>query len=370
MLKEIYIDNFRRFINQRIEFSETMLIKGRNGTGKTTLIELIRRLKRFIVNNDNTGHVNELFTSEDVPRWLSGDYGQVLSHIEIKLQKAGIEYVYKLKIQLSQKDEKVRIYSEQLAINDELVYVSGIDDDNVHVRTDDGRDFVYGFDWHHSGLLISARVSKKIRTFLDEVDHRIHAFVLEPDTILEDDNQSEALAFTGHNFSQWYSKMLTRDIESASDVLKSYREFLPNCKRVFLDNNNEFTIEETGLEKSLFDIRFSELSTGQKKLCIYYAIFKLFPENSTFIFDEFENHLSPNELQPLYDMIQTQQDERDNQVILVSHHDKTINWYHESSLEFSLSGLPAHVKVDRAGDNGDVDDFFQVVQNHTAPYRM
>jgi predicted ATPase len=126
-----------------------------------------------------------------------------------------------------------------------------------------------------------------------------------------------------------------------------------------LDNNNEFIIEETGLEKSLFDIRFSELSTSQKKLCIYYAIFKLFPENSTFIFDEFENHLSPDELQPLYDMMQTQQDERDDQIIWVSHHDKTINWYHESSIEFSLSGLSAHVKVDRAGDNGDADDFFQ-----------
>jgi predicted ATPase len=140
--------------------------------------------------------------------------------------------------------------------------------------------------------------------------------------------------------------MLTQDIESASDVLKSYREFLPNCKRAFIDKTNEFTIEEEGTGKS-FDIRFSELSIGQKKLCIYYALFKLIPANSTFVFDEFENHLSPGELQPLYDMLQTRQDEKNYQVILVSHHDKTINWYHESALDFSLSGLPAHVKVDR-----------------------
>jgi predicted ATPase len=359
MLKEIYIDNFRRFINQRIEFSETMLIKGRNGTGKTTLIELVRRLKRFIINNDSTGYVSQLFTAEDVPRWLSADYGQVLTHIELKVQTDDGEYAYKLKIQLSQRDGKVRIYSEQLAMNNETIYISDISEDNAHVRTDDGRDFIYGFDWHHSGLLTTSRVSKRVRLFLDEMEHRIHAFILEPDTILTDESQSESLAFTGYNFSRWYSKMLTQDIESASDVLKSYREFLPNCKRAFLDNNNEFTIEETGADRRVFDIRFSELSTGQKKLCIYYAIFKLFPENSTFILDEFENHLSPNELQPLYDMLQTQQDERNVQVILVSHHDKTINWYHESSLEFSLSGLPAHVKVDTAGNNDEADSFFQ-----------
>jgi predicted ATPase len=352
MLKEIYIDNFRRFINQRIEFSETMLIKGKNGTGKTTLIEIIHRLKRFIVNNDNTGHVSALFTLEDVPRWLSGDDGQVMAQMELKIQAGSSEYAYKLKIQFNLKEQKVRIYSEELTINDESIYVSDISDDNVHVRKDDGRDFIYGFDWHHSGLLISARVSKKIRAFVDEVERRIYAFILEPDRPHAEDNQSESLSFSGYNFSRWYSNMLTRDIESASNVLKSYRDFLPNCKRVFIDKANEFAIEETGADKS-FEIRFSELSVGQKKLCIYYAMFKLIPANSTFLFDEFENHLSPGELQPLYDMLQTQQDEKEYQVILVSHHDKTINWYHESSLEFSLSGLPAHVKVDWSDHNNN-----------------
>jgi hypothetical protein len=91
-----------------------MLIKGRNGTGQTALIELIRRLKRFIINSDSTGYVGQLFTAEDVPRWLSADYGQALTTIEIKVQTDGSEYVCKLKIQLSQKDGKVRIYSEQL----------------------------------------------------------------------------------------------------------------------------------------------------------------------------------------------------------------------------------------------------------------
>jgi predicted ATPase len=348
MLKEIYIDNFRRFINQRIAFSETMLIRGKNGTGKTTLIELIQKLKRFIVNSDSTSHVSELFTLEDVPRWLFSDYGQVVTQMELKIQAGSNEYVYKIKIQLSLKDQKIRIYSEQLLVNNELVYASDLNEDSVHVRTDDNRDFVYGFDWHHSGLLTAARVSKRIRLFLGEIEQCLHVFILEPDKFSAGDGQSDALAVSGCNFSRWYSNMLTQNIESASDVLKSYREFLPHCKRAFIDKANEFTIEEMGADKS-FDIRFSELSIGQKKLCIYYAIFRLLPPGSTFVFDEFENHLSPDELQPLYDMLQARQDEKAYQVILVSHHDKTINWYQESFLDFSLSGLPAHVKVDLQG---------------------
>jgi predicted ATPase len=349
MFKEIYIDNFRRFINQRIEFSETMLIRGKNGTGKTTLMELIYRLKRFIVNNDNTGHIRELFTPEDVPRWLSGDYGQVITQIELNVQAGDNEYSYQLKIQFNQKEQKGRIFSEQLLVNRETIYISDLGDDSIHVKTDDNRDFMYGLDWHHSGLLTAARVSKKIRAFMNEIERHIHVFIIDPDRPSFEDDQPESLAVAGQNFSRWYSYMLTQDIESASGVLKSYREFLPNCKRVFINNNtNEFTIdEEMGDEKS-FEIRFSELSTGQKKLCIYYALFKMIPSGSTFVLDEFENHLSPNELQPLYDMVQTQQDEKNYQVILVSHHDKTINWYQESALEFSLSGMPAHIKVDRS----------------------
>lgn len=360
MLKEIYIDNFRRFINQRIEFSETMLIKGKNGTGKTTLIDLIQRLKRFIVNNNSTGHVGELFMAEDIPRWQTGDYGQITTHFELKIQTDSNEYIYKLKIQLNLKDQKVRIYSEQLLIDNAVLYISDLNNDSVHVTTDDNRNFLYGFDWHHSGLLTAARVSKKIRDFLYEIEHHLYVFILEPDRNLAEDVQSDSLAPSGFNFGRWYSNMLTRDIEAASEVLKSYREFLPNCTRTFIDKTNEFTIEEKAEADKNFDIHFSELSTGQKKLCIYYAIFRLLPPGSTFIFDEFENHLSSDELQPLYDMIQTQQDERNYQVILMSHHYKTINWYHESSLEFSLSGQSAHIKVDGSGSGGDIKDFFQL----------
>jgi predicted ATPase len=358
MLKEIYIDNYRRFINQKIEFSETMLIKGKNGTGKTTLMELIYRLKRFIINNDNTGHVRELFTPEDVPRWLSGAYGQTIAQIEFNLQSGDDEYSYHLRIQFNLKEQKGRIFSEQLLLNHEKIYVSDLEEDSVHIRTDDNRDFIYGLDWYHSGLLNAARVSQKIRTFMHEIEQHIHVFIIEPDRIFYEDDRSDSLAITGQNFSRWYSSMLTQDIESASEVLKSYREFIPNYKRAFIDNNtNEFTIEEMG-DGKIFGIRFSELSTGQKKLCIYYALFKMIPPGSTFVFDEFENHLSPDELQPLYDMVQTQQDEKNYQVILVSHHDKTINWYQETALEFSLSGVPAHVKVDRV-DDSDATDFFQ-----------
>jgi AAA15 family ATPase/GTPase len=70
VITEIYIDNYRRFINETITFDNTLLIAGKNGTGKTTLLELIYKLKRFLMNNDNLGHINNFVSTDDVPRWL------------------------------------------------------------------------------------------------------------------------------------------------------------------------------------------------------------------------------------------------------------------------------------------------------------
>jgi hypothetical protein len=36
----------------------------------------------------------------------------------------------------------------------------------------------------------------------------------------------------------------------------------------------------------------------------------------------------------------------DIQLIIVSHHEKTLNWYHDCSLVFSLEGIPSHIKVE------------------------
>jgi energy-coupling factor transporter ATP-binding protein EcfA2 len=352
MLNELYIHNYRRFLNSTIVFEKTVLIAGKNGAGKTTVIELLNKLKYFIINPDSTGHLEKLMVRDDVPRWMVSDYGQVETHFILKMNCSGLSYVYELKIQYNLKESKCRVFSETLSVDDNLVYNFHIDNEAAVVITDDKRNFKYGVDWSHSGLSLAGRVNSRIKQFITDITTKLHVFIIAPETAAGQIDPS-GLDISGGNFSGWYTKMLTQNIEVAADVLNSYKIFLPNCSRTFIDpKTGEFTIEEKNSEGG-FEIRFSELSAGQKKLCVYYALFKMLPQGSTLVFDEFENHLSPAELQPLYDLVQYQQDEKDLQTILVSHHQKTLNWYHDSALLFSLSGLPAHIKIDADDDNGD-----------------
>jgi ABC-type uncharacterized transport system fused permease/ATPase subunit len=53
MLTRVYIDNFRSFQNFEFKPEAKQLLLGTNGSGKTSLLEAIRRLKDFVDGNSN-----------------------------------------------------------------------------------------------------------------------------------------------------------------------------------------------------------------------------------------------------------------------------------------------------------------------------
>jgi AAA15 family ATPase/GTPase len=48
MLKRLYIDNFRCFVNFEYKPERKQLLLGANGSGKSSLLEAVRLLKEFI----------------------------------------------------------------------------------------------------------------------------------------------------------------------------------------------------------------------------------------------------------------------------------------------------------------------------------
>ena len=53
MLTRIYIDNFRSFVNFEYRPERKQLLLGSNGSGKSSLLDAIRYLKRFIEGDEN-----------------------------------------------------------------------------------------------------------------------------------------------------------------------------------------------------------------------------------------------------------------------------------------------------------------------------
>ena len=53
MLTRVYIDNFRNFQNFEYNPQKKQLLLGANGSGKSSLLEVLRRLKSFVKGDSN-----------------------------------------------------------------------------------------------------------------------------------------------------------------------------------------------------------------------------------------------------------------------------------------------------------------------------
>jgi AAA15 family ATPase/GTPase len=68
MLTRVYIDNFRSFQNFEYFPERKQLLLGANGSGKSSLLEVLRHLKGFVKGDSNR------FTQSTRTRWLSSPY--------------------------------------------------------------------------------------------------------------------------------------------------------------------------------------------------------------------------------------------------------------------------------------------------------
>ena len=68
MIKRVYADNFRCLVNFELRLDRLNLLLGENGTGKTTVFEVVYRIQQFLAGS---AKVTALFPSTEQTRWQS-----------------------------------------------------------------------------------------------------------------------------------------------------------------------------------------------------------------------------------------------------------------------------------------------------------
>lgn len=229
-----------------------------------------------------------------------------------------------------------------------IVYESRLGD--AAMVTDDSKRREFPVDWSFSGLSTAKRFNSGLRKLCSEISAKLVPLSLDPHSISAfHEVKSEILAFSGENFSSWYDHLRDKYIKEIADVYSEYGNFIPGFERLSLEdhgNGKKLLADCHAFGPDMFSLSFDELSHGQKILCILHLLLKTAPAGSTILIDEFENYLAPSEFVPFYNNALMAASERQLQIVLVSHHQKTLNWYHDQALIFSLdSTLPATVRV-------------------------
>lgn len=359
MIRKLEIHNYKLFRNFALELDGGVnLLCGPNGSGKTSVIEIVYALTRFLAIPDHSDtiacSVENAFPFRTFCRWCTEEngWGEMSVKLEIESDEQPL-YIYDLTVRYNFLEKISRVQHESLRLGEALLL--RFQEGRIEMFTDDEKKLAFRSDWKRSGLVVGSSNNSRIRRFGKQVAS-LYAFHLVPALMKQDvEKPMETLDLYGENFAAWRFLRATQQLMRQARVVEQSKYFIPGLVDIRYIKKGDWhalavKVEFNGREN---DIEFNELSDGQKTLLALYSILANIPNGSTVLIDEPENFLALSELQPWLEAMNDAWEERDIQFIIISHNPRTLNWHNKNAMILSLEGTPPKVVVERRTDDDD-----------------
>ncbi|MBI1904220.1 MAG: AAA family ATPase [Planctomycetia bacterium] len=333
MLTRLYVDNFRCLVNLELALKQVSLFLGENGSGKSAAFDVIRRLRDFVTGECTSV---EAFPTDTLTGWDTRN----VQTFEMQISKDNTTYSYHLEVEHDRQRSRNRIKSETLKFGDINLYTS--DGTNARLFRDDGSQGPEVLcDWVRSGIgIIGERHDKRhdnrlLIWFKDFVAKFIVARIIP--SAMSSVSESE-VSDPGEDFSAFVSWIRRGSVEQQAE----HQEFVTYLRDELIDGFREFkfkSISDTSKELSIsfnvaasqsgaprkYEVRFSDLSDGQRVLIALYALLYYCQPGTTLCLDEPENYLALPEIQPWLLRLEADATEGKFQTLLISHHPEIMN---------------------------------------------
>jgi len=333
MLKRIFADNFRALVNFEFRPGPLSLLLGGNGSGKTSVFEVLGGLHDLIVIGQP---VDKLFAPFTRTRWDTRD----VQRFELDLESFGGTYRYALEVQHSNEPQgKPVIRSETVTFDGSLLYrfsageVQLFHDDETAgpmfpFRPD--RSFLVNLDSPGSKLVARLAGFKKLVTGFRLVQP--NPFGMEYSS-----SQDEAfLKRDGSNFASFFSYLNSERPDARTELEVRLRDALPEFRNLLFRRLGDAKLLLTSFsdeKKSSVEYGFGELSEGQRVLAILYAaVCGLVHEGEVLCFDEPDNFVALSEIQPWLQVLRDTLETQGGQAMIISHHPEVMDYLALDSL--------------------------------------
>lgn len=324
MLRRVYIDNFRCFVHFELQLDRPCLLLGGNGSGKSSLMDALQRVRQFVV----VGRwAEDCFPLREHTRWVANPR----QTIELDFEPEGAAYKYRLVTEPVGAQKRIRVAEETVYFGAHTIF-SFVDGELKLYNDRFEHKVTINFDWHRSALaIVTPRPDNRILTKLLKALPRVAFFRPNPFSMrssaeAEDQYPRPDLS----NFASWYRHLR----QVAPDRDEQYRLALERA----LDGFRFLRFNPSGPETRLLEAEFSqpggaamrslleELSEGQRCLLGLYAIlFFLLGEAGTVFLDEPDNFVALREIQPWLQAAGEILDSAGSQLVIISHHPEILN---------------------------------------------
>ena len=329
MLTRLYADNFLCLVNFELTLDERNVLLGANGSGKTSVLEALRRIRALVSRSER---IEDVFPTRD----LSLSQKRNKQRFELDLQIDEDSYRYVLTIEHDRHNKRMRIGEELLTHEEQPIFE--FRQGNAQLYHDNYKQGpAYPFDWRLSGIgVLNERPDNQKLT---KFKHAMASFIIaspcpplfESEARSEDgrlDNLDRLL----RNFVGWYRGAAQENMGAIGDLFNALREMLPGFETMNLVESGEnsralkVSFRRPDSDPGLDRFSFSQLSDGQRMLIALYSLIFLAGDRPYLFLDEPDNYLALREIQPWLATASEQCGDTLEQLVLVSHHPVTIDY--------------------------------------------
>ncbi len=302
MMRRLYIDNYQCFTNFDYSPTQVQLVYGLNGSGKSTVFELLTLIRDFIVDGTR---VEDSFPAHTLTRWQS----RMDQTFELEVELPEGSYRYRLRIEQDPDGNRCRIASEELRHGGRPLFAFNNGEAQLH-RDNYTKGPVVHLDWGRSGVAaIAERHDNQLLTAFKRWVGRILTCRLNPFAIGPRSEREESrLNPDATNFASWYRHASQENPGALHPLFRCLAEVMEGFDSLRLVQEGgavrmlratlRANADENGSEK-LSTYGFEELSDGQRAIIVLNTLLYFVVERDTIVcLDEPDNFLALAEIQP------------------------------------------------------------------------
>lgn len=317
MIRRLYLDGYKAFVNHTIEFDRLVFLAGGNGTGKSGHFDAIEAVRNLVVEGKPVAECFPPSCFSQLSKPLGGENAKIV--IEMVIEDFGQTFRYRLIVELT--PVGVEIYSERLESKEDIQYRY----ENGIARVGPHREQITAvpISSHRSGMpmFTMAEAGSRGRVFIASLSN-LYNVRLNPWTFVNASSPvSTFLKRDGSNLAGWLAGQMAHFTKAAKVVERWTRALgVPvNPRFVNSPEGNVFELElRYGGETQT--ARLSDLSEGQRCLLAIHALLAdVEADGGTLLLDEPDNFLSYAEVQGLIGEIQSASLHEGAQIIVASH---------------------------------------------------
>lgn len=326
MIRRLFIDNYKCLVNFELELSEVTLLLGRNGVGKSAVLDVLFALRGLL-----TGHLKisdrDAFPTSTLTRWQTRE----IQAVEIETLIASQPIKYRIEIEHDRDKERSRIVLEKLESATGPLFEFAAGEVQLY-RDNHSPGPTFGSDWSESAL---ARVAERndnrtLSEFLKFIRKMVVCGPIPPLFRAEARTEDPILMRDASNFAAWYRHFTLERQDLSVELTQELKNVLEGFRGLRLEQVGTDTRALKVMfaqDKDRYELSLDEVSDGQRALIVLYSFIHLTAGHGHALFlDEPDNFVALQEIQPWLRSLFDACGDMIPQALICSHHPGQIDY--------------------------------------------